>query len=786
MSVCESCQNLIDNNWMFCRFCGYQIIHKIRFNDLIAADRYQSSSILMPEEKSTNDAFAVVVDLKNQFDLLDQHLDIESHQVALIRGKDTDWSHLTHGLHHLESVQINSIDYLVVLDTASRSIEFTIDNLLSKDPLPVTLVCQLELKISDPETMATCLEFEPQILTVNDIKHLLLPEIESLANQFFDKEIIAGPSYNSNLAKEFAGQLVLIIAPVNHRFGLDISQEVSVGIYREIWAEDSDNSVLDLISSTGDTSGVVVSEFPSISGSSLLALTEETIIAYPVRRRASVLNILRLKVISRQYSLLYGRDRLVDLVASIDSEQLISTDLIAQIFDSVQGFIGDTDKANALLIKRLELEIEYERIRISLIHQYGLSDERLVLEDRKYGVEVQSIWEIERDKILLSIDHRREILNSGDRQELEQPVLPQPEINTNIVDIGLEWYARYKEIKREDYVSQANSDLDIHHKQGMMELDREAASLAIKLREKEEDHKRKLEEIDAFSKVGIETLIAFAGPEQGELLLQLAKTRSLQGYTPEQILALQGVDSPQMEGAVREIGMALAVNGKESEFLSFNSSPNSQDVATLSRTIAESIDTVRNNHLVAGGTKRYANGTTNLLPQVSSGHETMTILFSDIKGSAEITDRIGDRAAQELFREHNNIVREQVTTFQGYEIKSMGDGFMLAFPSALNGILCAITIQKMLREHNESKQRESILVRMGLHAGEVIRENQDYFGRNVILASRISSHARENQILVSSILKEMTKSFTELEFETPLAVTLKGLPGNTLVYPVNW
>ena len=142
----------------------------------------------------------------------------------------------------------------------------------------------------------------------------------------------------------------------------------------------------------------------------------------------------------------------------------------------------------------------------------------------------------------------------------------------------------------------------------------------------------------------------------------------------------------------------------------------------------------------------------------------MTILFSDIKGSTEITDRLGDIAAQELFREHNNIVREQVTEFQGYEIKSMGDGFMLAFPSALNGILCAITIQKMLREHNESMHGEPILVRMGLHAGEVIRENQDYFGRNVILASRISSHARENQILVSSILKEMTTSFNELEF----------------------
>ena len=786
MPVCESCQNLIDSTWVFCRFCGNQIINKIRFSDLLSADVYTSSSVFISPENSSNDAVVLVVDLQNQQHLLEQHLEIDSHQVALIRGENTEWSHLSHGLHHLEDVPINQIERLVFVDIAPRRIEFTIENLLSKDPLPVTLVCQLELQISDPEAIANCLEIEPQVLTVDDIKHLLLPEIESFATGFFDKEVISGPSLDSDLAEEFAAQLTLNISPVNGRYGLTVSQELSVDIYREMWIEDSDNSVLDVISSTKDTSGVVISESPSISGPSFLALTEETIIAYPVRRRASILNILRLKVISRQYSLLDGSARLVDLVATIDPEQLISADLIDRIFESVQGFIGDTDKANALLIKRLELEMKYERMRISLIHQYGLSDERLVLEDLRCGIEIQSIWEIERDKVLLSIDHRREILRSGNQQELEQQTLNQPGINPNIVGLGLEWYARYKEIKREDYVSLANSDLDIQHKQGMMELEREAASLAIKLKEKDEDHKRKLEEIEALSKVGIETLIAFAGPEQGELLLQLAKTRSLQGYTPEQILALQGTDSPNMEGAIREIGMALAANGKESEFLSFNGSPDCQDIGILSRTIAESIDTVRSNHLVAGGTKGHANGTTNLLPPVSSGHETMTILFSDIKGSTEITDRLGDIAAQELFREHNNIVREQVTVFKGYEIKSMGDGFMLAFPSALNGILCAITIQKMLREHNESTRRESILVRMGLHAGEVIRENQDYFGRNVILASRISSHARENQILVSSILKEMTASFSELEFESPLEVELKGLSGNTLIYPINW
>ena len=172
MSVCESCQNLIDNTWAFCRFCGNQIINKIRFSDLLSSELYTSSSILVSEEESNNDAVVLVVDLQHQPHILNQHLDIDFNQVALIRGKETEWTHLTSGLHHLEEVQTDQIERLVFVDRAFRQIECTFENLLSKDPIPVTLVCNLEVEISDPETIAKCLEIEPQILTVRDIKHL--------------------------------------------------------------------------------------------------------------------------------------------------------------------------------------------------------------------------------------------------------------------------------------------------------------------------------------------------------------------------------------------------------------------------------------------------------------------------------------------------------------------------------------------------------------------------------------------------------------------------------------
>ena len=78
------------------------------------------------------------------------------------------------------------------------------------------------------------------------------------------------------------------------------------------------------------------------------------------------------------------------------------------------------------------------------------------------------------------------------------------------------------------------------------------------------------------------------------------------------------------------------------------------------------------------------------------------------------------------------------------------------------------------------------MVRIGLHTGEVIKEGEDYFGKNVILASRISAVAREDQVLVSSLLKGLVDSLRDFEIGDPMRVDLKGLAGTTVVYPVNY
>ena len=174
------------------------------------------------------------------------------------------------------------------------------------------------------------------------------------------------------------------------------------------------------------------------------------------------------------------------------------------------------------------------------------------------------------------------------------------------------------------------------------------------------------------------------------------------------------------------------------------------------------------------------------LSRAAAPDGTVTILFSDIEGSTEMTERLGDRRWLEVLREHNTVIRSEVRAHDGFEVKSQGDGFMVAFASARRALACAIAVQRAFAGRAEDDPDEAIRVRIGMHTGEAIRERDDFFGRNVILAARIAAEARGGEILVSSLLKELTESSGDVQFGDAREVSLKGLSGSHLVHAVEW
>ena len=165
---------------------------------------------------------------------------------------------------------------------------------------------------------------------------------------------------------------------------------------------------------------------------------------------------------------------------------------------------------------------------------------------------------------------------------------------------------------------------------------------------------------------------------------------------------------------------------------------------------------------------------------------TVTILFTDIVESTRLNEQLGDRRWLQLISEHNGIVRHQLALHSGVEVKSLGDGFMLAFATARDGLECAVGIQQAFGARNQGGVQPALHVRIGLHTGEPIWEADDFFGRVVILAARIAAEARGSQILVTSDVRDVTAASGEFAFTAPMNMELKGLSGTHAVSAVAW
>ena len=166
---------------------------------------------------------------------------------------------------------------------------------------------------------------------------------------------------------------------------------------------------------------------------------------------------------------------------------------------------------------------------------------------------------------------------------------------------------------------------------------------------------------------------------------------------------------------------------------------------------------------------------------------TVTVLFTDVEGSTDLTTRRGDEAAQEILSAQRELVRQQIEEHSGHEVKGLGDGFMVAFASARKAVACSVGIQRALEEHNRSKPLdEQVLIRIGLNTGEVIQEEADLFGETVNAAARVAEKAKGGQILVSEMVRGLLGRSPDVELVDRGRSRLKGFPERWRLYEVVW
>jgi class 3 adenylate cyclase len=171
---------------------------------------------------------------------------------------------------------------------------------------------------------------------------------------------------------------------------------------------------------------------------------------------------------------------------------------------------------------------------------------------------------------------------------------------------------------------------------------------------------------------------------------------------------------------------------------------------------------------------------------------SLTFLFTDLRGSTELYERVGDLVAFDLVRAHFDVLNRIVASQAGAVVKTIGDAVMATFPTPDRALAAALEMREAMRKLNEERGREDLLLKIGIHEGPCIavtlNDRQDYFGQTVNIASRVQGLATSREIFATGAVVQDPRSSDVLERSGLSAIshnaTLRGIANEVNVYAI--
>jgi class 3 adenylate cyclase len=171
---------------------------------------------------------------------------------------------------------------------------------------------------------------------------------------------------------------------------------------------------------------------------------------------------------------------------------------------------------------------------------------------------------------------------------------------------------------------------------------------------------------------------------------------------------------------------------------------------------------------------------------------SLTFLFTDLKGSTALYERVGDLVAFDIVKEHFRILQEIIATESGAVVKTIGDAVMATFPTPDRALAAALHIRDAMGALNAQHQNEDLLLKIGLHEGPclavMLNDRQDYFGQTVNIAARVQGLAVSHSILATSsvVLHPQVSERLEADGIKPAArwLPLRGIAHELAVYEI--
>jgi len=171
---------------------------------------------------------------------------------------------------------------------------------------------------------------------------------------------------------------------------------------------------------------------------------------------------------------------------------------------------------------------------------------------------------------------------------------------------------------------------------------------------------------------------------------------------------------------------------------------------------------------------------------------SLTFLFTDLKGSTALYERVGDLVAYEVVRQHFGVLGEIVAAEAGAVVKTIGDAVMATFPTPDRALAAALRMRDEMSRINAERGNEDLLLKIGIHEGPCLavslNNSQDYFGQTVNMAARVQGLASSRAIFVTQSVVDDPKSTKILQSSglrpAMQLAALRGIADKTTVYEI--
>ncbi|MEH2564793.1 adenylate/guanylate cyclase domain-containing protein [Bradyrhizobium sp. AZCC 2289] len=171
---------------------------------------------------------------------------------------------------------------------------------------------------------------------------------------------------------------------------------------------------------------------------------------------------------------------------------------------------------------------------------------------------------------------------------------------------------------------------------------------------------------------------------------------------------------------------------------------------------------------------------------------SLTFLFTDLKGSTALYERVGDLAAFDLVRAHFHALLEIISSEKGAVVKTIGDAVMATFIRPEHALAAGLRMRAAMTALNDARGKEDLIVKIGIHEGPclavMLNERQDYFGQTVNIAARVQSLSTSQEIHITGPIIDSPAVATILEREAIKPIqkqaALRGIADKIVVYEI--